>query len=77
MARPHRILFFMAQRKLYILWCILFSLPGMGVIVAQNLIPNPGFEELFTQLEYQWVQPQGPYYHYQAAHPDRQDNPLS
>lgn len=45
--------------------------------MAQNLIPNPGFEELFTQLEYQWVQPQGPYYHYQSAHKDRQDKPLS
>lgn len=45
--------------------------------MAQNLIPNPGFEELFTQLEYQWVQPQGPYYHYQRAHEDRQDKPRS
>lgn len=34
---------------------------------AQNLIPNPGFEELFTQLEYQWVQPQGAFYHYESA----------
>jgi outer membrane protein OmpA-like peptidoglycan-associated protein len=34
---------------------------------SQNLIPNPGFEEVFTELEYQWVQPQGPYYHYEKA----------
>jgi len=39
---------------------------------AQNLIPNAGFEEIFTQLEYQWVQPQGPYYHYEA--PDSSEN---
>jgi outer membrane protein OmpA-like peptidoglycan-associated protein len=36
-------------------------------LFAQNLIPNPGFEEIFTQLEYQWVQPQGLYYHYEKA----------
>lgn len=36
-------------------------------LCAQNLIPNPGFEELFTQLEYQWVQPQGAFYHYESA----------
>jgi len=34
---------------------------------GQNLIPNPGFEEVFTELEYQWVQPQGPYYHYEKT----------
>lgn len=67
----------MAKYKLHIIWCILFSLPGIGALMAQNLIPNPGFEELFTQLEYQWVQPQGPYYHYQRAHEDREDGPLS
>lgn len=33
---------------------------------GQNLIPNPGFEEVFTALEYQWVQPQGAYYHYES-----------
>lgn len=33
---------------------------------GQNLIPNPGFEEVFTELEYQWVQPQGAYYHYES-----------
>ncbi len=43
---------------------------------SQNLIPNPGFEELFTQLEYQWVQPQGPYYHYEAGSDDDIDPPL-
>lgn len=32
---------------------------------AQNLIANPGFERVFTESEYQWVQPQGPYYHYE------------
>ena len=39
---------------------------------TQNLIPNAGFEEIFTQLEYQWVQPQGPYYHYES--PDTIEN---
>lgn len=34
---------------------------------AQNLIPNPGFEAFFTQSEYQWIQPQGQFYHYEAA----------
>ncbi|MCZ4407197.1 OmpA family protein [Cryomorphaceae bacterium 1068] len=34
---------------------------------SQNLIPNPGFEEVFSEIEYQWVQPQGPYYHYEKA----------
>lgn len=37
-----------------------------GNLRAQNLIPNPGFEELFTQLDYQWIQPQGVFYHYEA-----------
>jgi outer membrane protein OmpA-like peptidoglycan-associated protein len=32
---------------------------------AQNLIPNPGFEDAMSPTEYQWVQPQGPYYHYE------------
>ena len=41
-------------------------------VSAQNLIPNAGFEEIFTQLEYQWVQPQGVYYHYEA--PDSTEN---
>ena len=34
---------------------------------GQNLIPNPGFEEVFSEIEYQWVQPQGPYYHYEKT----------
>ncbi|MGB6035090.1 MAG: hypothetical protein WBG42_02395, partial [Cryomorphaceae bacterium] len=38
-----------------------------NVANGQNLIPNPGFEEVFTELEYQWVQPQGPYYHYEKT----------
>jgi outer membrane protein OmpA-like peptidoglycan-associated protein len=37
------------------------------LLSSQNLIPNPGFEEVFTDLEYQWVQPQGPYYHYEKT----------
>jgi len=41
-------------------------------VSAQNLIPNAGFEEIFTQLEYQWVQPQGVYYHYES--PDSSSN---
>lgn len=32
---------------------------------GQNLIPNPGFEDVLTPEEYNWVQPQGPYYHYE------------
>jgi outer membrane protein OmpA-like peptidoglycan-associated protein len=32
---------------------------------AQNLIPNPGYETLFMPDGYQWVQPQGAYYHYE------------
>lgn len=35
--------------------------------ISQNLIPNPGFEEVFTELDFQWVQPQGPYYHYEKT----------
>ncbi len=34
---------------------------------SQNLIANPGFERIFTDAEYQWVQPQGPYYHYEIT----------
>jgi len=34
---------------------------------GQNLIPNPGFEEVFTEQAYQWVQPQGAYYHYEKT----------
>lgn len=44
---------------------------------AQNLIPNPGFEEFFTEVEYQWVQPQGPYYHYERVRKKQIDKPLS
>ncbi|NEN22897.1 OmpA family protein [Cryomorpha ignava] len=61
----------------YILLTAILSLFGMRMAHGQNLIPNPGFEELFTQLEYQWVQPQGPYYHYESANPNQQDQPLS
>lgn len=32
---------------------------------SQNLIPNAGFENVFAPGEHQWVQPQGPFYHYQ------------
>lgn len=32
---------------------------------GQNLIPNPGFEDVLTPEEYNWIQPQGPYYHYE------------
>jgi outer membrane protein OmpA-like peptidoglycan-associated protein len=34
---------------------------------AQNLIPNSGFEEIFTASDHQWVQPQGPFYHYEVT----------
>ncbi len=36
-----------------------------GGSLAQNLIPNPGFEEPLAPAEFQWVQPQGPFYHYE------------
>lgn len=43
---------------------------------GQNLIPNPGFEDPFTQFEYQWVQPQGPFYHYEMPRPGSTFMPL-
>lgn len=33
--------------------------------VAQNLIPNPGFEEHNDYIVFQWKQPAIPYYHFQ------------
>lgn len=56
----HRILLFCA---------ILIMGANSNSTFAQNLIPNPGFEDLFTQFEFQWVQPQGPFYHYEQPHP--------
>ena len=67
----------MSKNQIHIWLLLLLSLSGMKWAHGQNLIPNPGFEELFTQLEYQWVQPQGPYYHYESANPHQQDQPLS
>src|SRR5690554_4620620 len=67
----------MSKNQIHIWLLVFLSLSGMRWAHGQNLIPNPGFEELFTQLEYQWVQPQGPYYHYQRAHEDLEDGPLS
>jgi len=32
---------------------------------SQNLIPNPGFEELFISDEFQWVQPINQFYHWE------------
>lgn len=32
---------------------------------AQNLISNPGFEDALTPEAYNWVQPQGVFYHYE------------
>lgn len=34
------------------------------ITIAQNLIPNPGFEESHNARVTEWVQPQGDYYHY-------------
>lgn len=49
-------------------WWSAFCFVLIGVLVkGQNLIPNSGFEEVFTEPEYQWVQPQGPYYHYEKT----------
>lgn len=35
-------------------------------IIAQNLIPNPGFEESTNGRVNLWIQPQGAYYHYSS-----------
>ncbi len=51
------------QRIAILMQCVFTSL----FTAAQNLIPNPGFEDIFTQSEFQWVQPQGAYYHYERA----------
>jgi outer membrane protein OmpA-like peptidoglycan-associated protein len=37
----------------------------LGYCKAQNLIPNPGFEEKDIETMFQWVQPQGDFYHYE------------
>lgn len=34
-------------------------------LTAQNLISNPGFEDVLTPEANNWLQPQGPYYHYE------------
>lgn len=67
----------MTKIQFHIRLLVVLSFTGMGIAHGQNLIPNPGFEELFTQLEYQWVQPQGPYYHYERAIGGKEDQPLS
>lgn len=67
----------MTKIQFHIRLLVVLSFTGMGIAHGQNLIPNPGFEELFTQLEYQWVQPQGPYYHYERAIVGKEDQPLS
>ncbi len=48
---------------LLLIQVLVFCLHGS----AQNLIPNAGFEEIFTRAEHQWVQPQGPFYHYEET----------
>ncbi len=48
-------------------WYSLVFLVYFLSVNAQNLIPNPGFENVFTETDYQWVQPQGPYYHYEKT----------
>lgn len=54
---------FVPKRFLY--W---FFLTSCAVYAhGQNLIPNAGFEEIFTASEHQWVQPQGPFYHYEVT----------
>ncbi len=55
----------MPARRTWVLWFLF--LQASVQMFSQNLIPNPGFEELFTQTEFQWVQPQGPYYHYERC----------
>ncbi|MEM9052761.1 MAG: hypothetical protein AAGC47_11965, partial [Bacteroidota bacterium] len=48
-------------------WITLIFSSVVLFVNGQNLIPNPGFEEVFTELAYQWVQPQGAYYHYEKT----------
>lgn len=48
---------------LFLIQILMFCLYGG----AQNLIPNAGFEEIFTRADHQWVQPQGPFYHYEET----------
>lgn len=67
----------MSKIQLHICLPVFLFLSAIPIAKGQNLIPNPGFEEFFTRLEYQWVQPQGPYYHYESANPNQQDQPLS
>lgn len=57
--------------SLHLQWClviglVLFCRKG-DTLLAQNLIPNPGFEDTMTPEEFQWVQPQGPFYHYEKT----------
>lgn len=44
-----------------LLW---FSMCYYSLSIAQNLVPNAGFEEQHNGLVTEWVQPQGMYYHY-------------
>lgn len=75
--RSYFIGFFLKMTKvfLHITGLIIGFLPMD--LLAQNLIPNPGFEEIFTEVEYQWVQPQGPYYHYQKKQSEAVIGPRS
>lgn len=48
-------------------FCVLLLILIFSPIVSssQNLIPNPGFEDLFINEEFQWIQPINQYYHWE------------
>lgn len=48
----------------YIFFLILISFSG--ILSAQNLIPNPGFEEYKRDSVYYWEQTDRPYYHFES-----------
>ncbi len=47
--------------SVYVLLCLLLQ----NYLSAQNLVPNPGFEEHDEYRVIQWIQPTGGYYHFQ------------
>jgi len=53
---------FLSLRKLILIIALNFCLV---FCTGQNLIPNPGFEDLFIPDEFQWVQPINQYYHWE------------
>lgn len=58
-------------------WLTIISFLICCSVSSQNLIPNPGFEEVLATGDYQWIQPQGPYYHYEITDSLSQHEALS